>query len=38
MPKRTGSRYPEVFKAEAVRPTRSSPEKYIRHHLSPLSM
>ena len=30
MPKKTGSRYPEEFKAEAVQLARSSPEKSIR--------
>jgi transposase-like protein len=30
MPKKTGSRYPEEFKAEAVRLARSFPEKSIR--------
>jgi len=30
MPKKTGLRYPEEFKAEAVQLARSSPEKSIR--------
>ncbi len=30
MPKKTGSRYPEEFKAEAVQLARSCPEKSIR--------
>ena len=30
MPKKTGSRYPEEFKVEAVQLLRSSPEKSIR--------
>jgi len=30
MPKKTGSRYPEEFKAEAVQLARSSPERSIR--------
>ncbi len=30
MPKKTGARYPEEFKAEAVQLARSSPEKSIR--------
>ena len=30
MPKKTGSRYSEEFKAEAVQLARSSPEKSIR--------
>jgi transposase len=31
MSKKTGSRYPEEFKAEAVQLARSFPEKSIRH-------
>lgn len=30
MPKKTGARYPEEFKSEAVQLARSSPEKSIR--------